>query len=203
MSKLRELFGPSRQEIWKQLADQLGGTFDKGKWFKGPSVRCQTGPWEIVLDTYDEHHGEHHSTYTRLRAPFLNKDSLRMKIFREGVLARMGKKLGMTDIQIGFLEFDREFIVQANDRDKICRLLQDEQIRKLIQESQGVTISIRDDEGFFHKTYPKGVDVLYASHSGVIRNLDELRMLYALFSAILDRLVAIDSAYERDPGFKL
>lgn len=165
---LKDLFSNNRDEIWAQLATQLGGTFEKGKLFSSPELRCQAGPWEIVLDTYSSGN-DNSQTFTRLRAPFLSKDPFAMKIFPENVLTRLGKKLGMDDLQTGFKDFDDAFVVQSNRKDPVMQLLRDDTLRQLLLNHKDVTLGIKDHEGIFRKRYPKGVDVLYASRRGSIK----------------------------------
>ena len=203
MSRIRNMYGPARDDIWQQLAEQLGGTFEKGKWFGSPAVRCQAGSWEIVLDSYERHNNNSHHSYTRLRAPFLNKNGMNLKIYQEHFFARMGKKLGLQDIQTGYKDFDEAFIVQSNSSDHVKQLLREQSIRQLMLETPKMVLTIRDNEGIFAKKYPKGVDVLHAYRHGIVKNLDELKLLYALFASILERMVVINAAYDQDPGFKI
>ena len=62
---------------------------------------------------------------------------------------------------------------------------------------------MKDDEGWFGACFPQGMDELYFQRLGVMRNLDELRALFDLFSYSLHRLCHLGSAYENDPGVAL
>ena len=64
-------------------------------------------------------------------------------------------------------------------------------------------VEIKKDEGWFGKKYPTGVDVLYFECLGTVKDREHLKLLFRLFTAILDGLVHIDSAYEDDPKLKL
>ena len=74
MSILRELFGPSKGEIWSQLSQEIGASYDEGGFFGKDVVRLTYRQWEITLDTYTVSTGKSSSTYTRIRAPSLNPD---------------------------------------------------------------------------------------------------------------------------------
>ena len=65
------------------------------------------------------------------------------------------------------------------------------------------TANVKDDEGWFGAKFPEGVDELYFAVAGVIADVTRLKLLYELFAETLDRLCAIGSAYERDPGVAL
>lgn len=43
-------------------------------------------------------------------------------IYKEGLFSKIGKVLGMQDIQTGFDEFDRKFLLQSSDPDKAIRV---------------------------------------------------------------------------------
>ncbi|MFP2995660.1 hypothetical protein ABN763_07100 [Spongiivirga sp. MCCC 1A20706] len=193
------LFGPSKDEIWKQIANDIDGEFiDRGFW-KTNELRYNHKEWELLLDTI--HRDK--ITYTRLRVPFLNKDSFYFKIYREGFFADIGKFFGMQDIEIGDPRFDNNYIIQSNNNNKIRKFLRDPKLKILFEMIPKVSVSIRKDEGWFGKKYPDGVNVLYFEQAGILKNKETLKLLFQLFAEILDRLVAIDSAYESDPKMRL
>jgi hypothetical protein len=200
---LRALFGPSRDEIWSQIARDIGGEFiDGGFWGKDALV-YRHGEWEIVLDTYttSSHTGNTTTTHshTRMRAPFINRDGLQFRIYREGFFSSFGKLFGTQDIQIGEPFFDDTFVIKGNDERKIRQFFQDDQLRRLIHAEPDIHFEIKDDEGFFRNSFPDGVDELYFSCYGTLTDTHRLRNLFVLFATALERLVAIDSAYENDP----
>jgi hypothetical protein len=51
MGILRELFGSSREEIWRQLSAEIGANYVAGGFWKGDKVVAQHGPWTITLDS--------------------------------------------------------------------------------------------------------------------------------------------------------
>ena len=110
MGFLRNLFGPSQEEIWQQLATEIGATFvDGGRW-KGDKVQAQIKQWTVTIDTYTVSTGKTHMTFTRFRAPYVNADGFRFKIYRRSFFSGMGKALGMQDVEIGEPQFDEAFI---------------------------------------------------------------------------------------------
>ena len=207
MGFLSSLFGPSKEEIWSQVANQISGEFIKSGFFGTDKLVYSHGEWELVLDTYTESSSNGKSssstTYTRMRAPFLNKDGLNFHLYRESFFSPLGKALGFQDIEIGDSDFDQEFIIKGNSESKIAQVLADERIKALLQWQPKVNIKLRADESWFFKKYPDGVNELYFSCVGVMKTQEDLRNLFELFCLILDRLVRVDSAYEDDPGVDL
>jgi len=70
MGFLRNVFGPSRNEIWQQFASAIGGSFTEGGFWNGGTVEAAHGQWIITLDTYTVSTGKSSITYTRIRAPW-------------------------------------------------------------------------------------------------------------------------------------
>src|SRR5437764_13920012 len=98
MGLLRSLFGPSKNEIWSQLAAQVQGRFVAGGLLRTSKVRVDFGQWTLTLDTYSDSDEDSSTTYTRMRAPFVNADQFRFTIYPEGAFSWLGRALGGQDI---------------------------------------------------------------------------------------------------------
>ena len=203
VSKRKSIFGPSKDEIWTQIATGIGGEFIEGGFWGKDVLIYKHGEWQILLDTYIVSTGQSSYTLTRMRAPFVNKDGLYFKISRQGFFSSIGKIFGMQDIEIGDPFFDEQFIIKSNNPEKIKLLFADGNIKELCQSQPRIHLSIKDDEGRFGTDFPEGVDELYFECTGVIKETALLKSLFALFCLILERLVRIDSAYEDDPQVTL
>ena len=207
MSIRRSIFGPSKDEIWRQIASDIEGEFIDGGFWGENAVTYKHGEWRIILDTRTEttYSGTMMMTvqYTRMRAPFVNKDGFYFDVSLEGFLSSIGRLFGMRDIVIGDRFFDDRFLIKGNSPEKIKLLLADERIRELIRKQPKVHLRIKDDEGIFGADFPDGVDELYFECAGVIKEAEALKDLFELFCRILERLVQIDSAYEDDPKVRL
>ncbi|WP_018214251.1 hypothetical protein [Desulfitobacterium hafniense] len=199
MGLLREIFGPSQHEVWEALCQEIGADFIDGGFFKGTKVVAEIKEWVITLDTYTVSTGKTSTTYTRMRAPYLNKDGFKFRIYRKGIFSNIGKLLGLQDIEVGYPEFDDQFIIKGNDRDKLVSLFSNSRIRKLIEIQPDISLEVKDDEGWFGSEFPEGVDELYFQVPGIIKDMDRLKTLYFLFAEVLNQLCLIDSAYEDSP----
>jgi hypothetical protein len=205
MGILRQLFGPSQEEIWRQLCSEIGAQYVEGGFWKGDKVQAHHGQWTVTLDTYTTTNSDNNisTTYTQLRAPYVNKDGFRFTIYRKGLFSGLGKLLGMQDVEVGYPEFDEAFIIQGNDEAKLRALFGNPRIRQLIDLQPDVYLTVKDDEGWFGTYFPEGVDELYFSVAGSITDVDQLKSLYYLFAEILNHLCHIGSAYEDDPKLAL
>lgn len=207
MSILRKLFGPSKEEIWRQLCSEIGTDYVDGGFWKGSRVQGRHGEWTIMLDTFTTQHSNgkssHSITHTRIRAPYMNRDGFQFTIYRKGFFSDIGKMLGMQDVEVGHPNFDEDFIIKGKDEQKLRELFANPKVRELIESQPSIYLTVRDDEGWFSTAFPDGVDELYFKVTGVIKDVERLKALYELFTEILDQLCQIGSAYEDDPNVRL
>jgi hypothetical protein len=192
------VFGPSRDEVWRQLAAEIGAGFHSRFW-SGTKVAIDYGAWTITLDSFTVYTRQSHQTYTRFRAPYLNPDGFRFSIYRRHFFTGVAKLLGMQDIEVGHPEFDAAFVIQGNDEMKVRALFADESIRNLVAAQPDVWLTVRGDQGWFSRIHPDGVDELYFQAKGIIKDLERLKGLFALFGLALDRLCILGSTCETSP----
>jgi hypothetical protein len=203
MSMLRSWFGPSRDEIWRQLCQETGAQVVPGGFWQGDKVEAKHGQWTIILDTYVESAGRTAIAYTRLRAPYVNRDGFKFTIYRKGAFTDLGKWFGMQDIEIGDPQFDERFVIKGNDEKKVAALFARPRIRELLLAQPDVFFTVKEDEGWFGPHFPEGVDELCFQVVGVIKDVERLKLLYDLCAETLQHLCRIGSAYENDPQVKL
>ena len=203
MKKLRKLFGPSREEIWRQLCTEIGAAYTPGGFWKGDKVQVAHEEWTITLDTYAVSTGKTTMVFTRLRAPYVNPDHFRFTIYRRGLFSEIAKWLGMQDIAVGHANFDRDFIIKGTDERKLRALFDNQRLRELIAAQPQIHLTVKDDEGFLGPGFPADTDELCFHVGGVTKDLERLKLLFELFAETLDQLCRIGSAYEEAPKLKL
>lgn len=197
----RKWFRNSKQEIWRQFADELGGMHEETRRMHPGLVRAWHQDWEVVLDTFVVSTGKTTTTYTRIRAPYVNRDDFTFRIYRKHAFTGIGKAFGMQDVIVGHPEFDRDFVIQGSDEKKLQMMFDHGGIRQLIDFQPKVHFRIKEDEEqLFQPKFPPDVNELYYQSVGFITNLDQLHDLYELFAITLDHLCAIGTAYEDDPA---
>ena len=81
------MFGPSKDEVWRRLGEEIDADFIDGGFWKGSKVQAHVGPWTVTLDTRTDSTGHAHITYTRMRAPYVNPEGLRFTFYRKGLLS--------------------------------------------------------------------------------------------------------------------
>jgi hypothetical protein len=203
MAILRALFGPSQEEVWRELCRQIKADYVQGGFWNRDKVQAHFRQWTITLDTYTESHGKSRHTYTRMRAPYINADNFYFRIYRTGIFTGIGKFFGMQDIEIGDRWFDDEFVIQANDESRAIRFFSNQRIRELIRRQTDIHLTVKDDEGWFGASFPDGVDELCFTVSGVVMDIEQLKSMFELFAVSLNMLCHMGSAYENDPHLEL
>ena len=195
-------FGPSKDEVWRQLSQEIGAEFVENGFWNGSKVQAHVGPWTVTLDTCcSDEDGE--SLATRLRAPFVNPDGFRFRLSPQGFFSVLGKLVGMQDIEVGSPNFDAAFIIKGNNEFKVRDLFANPKIRQMILAQPTIRLEVKDSEGWFGPKFPDDVDELHFQVVGVIKDRERLRALFELFAAMLDELCRIGSAYKREPGVEL
>src|SRR5688572_14616900 len=178
MGLLRQMFGPSRQEIWRQLSGEIQGRYVEAGFCKGDKVQANHGEWTVTLDTYAVSTGKVVILFTRLRAPYVNSGGFRFTVYRGGMFSEVAKWFGMQDIQVGDALFDRDFVIKGTDEARVRELFHAPRIRKLVAAQREIHFTVKDDEGWFGATFPEGVDELYFTVPGVITDIERLKLLY-------------------------
>jgi hypothetical protein len=196
-------FGPSKDDMWRQLSQEIGADFIEGGFWKGNKVQAHVGIWTITLDIYTESTGETHVTYTRMRVPYVNPEGFRFTIYRKGFFSELGKLFGMQDIEVSDSDFDEAFIIKGTDEFRVRDLFANPQIRQMIQAQPKIRLDVKDSEGWFGPTFPEDVDELHFQVVGVMKDIERLKALFDLFAAVLDQLCRIGSAYKQEPGVTL
>lgn len=197
------LFGPSKNEVWKQLSDEINADMVEGGLWKGSRVESRHNNWTIYLDTYTVSTGKSSTTYTRMRAPFVDNDRFYFKIYRHGVFSEIGKAFGMQDIAVGYPEFDDNYIIKSNNEATVVKLFTNQRIRELIEMQPRVSLEIKESEGMFGPAFREDEGELYFLSVGVIKDIELLKSLFELFSEVLEELALVGSVRGDEPTVKL
>jgi hypothetical protein len=203
MGTWRKMFGPSKEEIWRQLTTEINARYVPGSFWKGDKVQATHGEWTLTLDTYAISTGRTTMVFTRMRAPYVNPDGFRFTVYKKGIFTDLAKRFGMQDVEVGDEAFDRDFVIQGTDESKLRELFSNPKIRALLAEKPELNLTVKDDEGWFGPNFPDGVDELCFGVPGIIKDAGQLKRLYALFAETLDQLCRMGAAYAKGPDVEL
>ena len=190
MPEARSRFGMVKDAVWGRLEKGLADKLSDPNLLKESRIELNINDWTITLDAYTFNGKES----SRIRAPFVNNDGFKFKIFRKGFFTSLMKIIGMQDIEVGHPEFDSEFIIQGNNPDKVIQLFSSDKLRQFLLKQPSIFIQIKEDEGWFSEKFPKGIDELYLEIKGNITNIEQLQALFAIFANTLDGACTLDSA---------
>ena len=191
---MRKLFGPSREEIWRQLADAIGGEYIPATFWNRDRVESSHADWTIVCDTY--FHAGMKADCTRIRAPFVNPEGFRFTVYRRGLFSSIGALLGLQDVEVGHDSFDRDFVIKASEEGRLRTLFADPGIRDLIARQPRIRFGVREVSHEFRSRFPDRADELCFEVPGIIKDVPRLKLLFDLFAETLDQLCQMGSAYE-------
>jgi hypothetical protein len=196
---LRKLAGPNQGELWRQLSAEIDARYVGDGLGRGDKVEVTHGEWTVTLDSYSVSSGHVNTVYTRMRAPYVNPDGFRFTIYRRGLFSDIAKWLGMQDVEVGYKDFDRDFIIKGTSTTRLRELFASQRLRELIALQPEIHFTVKDDQGWFGPKFSPKADVLVFHCVGVIKDIPRLKGLYELFGETLDQLCRLGSAYEDAP----
>ena len=168
----------TRQQAWSELAVRTSLTFEPGALFSPMRVTGTYRGRPLALDTYTRSSGKSSTTYTRIRMSVNNPSALSLAIYDENVLSKLGKVLGMQDIQVGDDELDRRFTFKGRPEPVLASLLTSAGLRQKLLEARSVHVEANGQE-------------VYWQHRGAESNADYLQFLFDLLSDLAE---AVDRA---------
>ena len=111
----------STGETYSQLARHYGGTSDPGGLFGRPKVQFpHAGAW-VIVDVYSTG-GKHPTYYTQVHFSG-QQPPVRCEVYPERMWSRVGKLMGMEDVEIGSPHFDEQYIIKGDSRAALRSLL--------------------------------------------------------------------------------
>ena len=177
---------------WLPLSPEFGDKYiDDDLWNEVSHLKYKHDGSEIILNRYTvvpcstqgEDKLEDSLIYTRIRVPFINKHSLRFKIYPANFLNSVEKLFMMQDIEVGDVAFDKKFIIKCNEEHKIKLLFNDRKLKDLLYEQP---------EFLFFEMRGKTIDALHFECSGNISKISQLKALFEMFAITLTRMKQLD-----------
>ncbi len=198
------LLRSNKDDIWRELSKQINSRIDEGGLFGTDKMLLDVRNWTITLDEYQVSQGKTRITYTRMRAPFKTRSDFRFCLTPHNLFSDISIKLfGAQDIRINDNAFDERFVIESNNERELRELLSSERLRNLVL-SQGVSIqfALKDDEGWFGTKFPDGVNELYFSTPGAVRDMNVLQSMFEILTETLLKLEQMGIASAENPGVK-
>ena len=135
----------SRKQAWSGLAAQTGLAFEGIGLFSQARVTGMYRGRNIVLETFTTG-GKNSKICTRVVASVANASSIRLKLGEEGILAKIGKKMGGQDIQTGDAALDRRFLIKGEPEAEIRSLLLASDVRQRLLSLPQLSVEVNGGE---------------------------------------------------------
>jgi len=181
------ILGPSKNEVWSAFADEMGAQFiDDGTFKGGPKVMLKYKSWQIFLDTFTVSTGKSSTTFTRIRAVFVEDMPLAFKITKRNIFTRIAMLFGKTYALTGDNDFDNEFAIICDDGQKVKKIFDNKQLKELFYNIRHVFFTIKKAKGKKETKYVTDEKVLYYHVTGVIKDEQRLTKLFGVFIYLLD-----------------
>ncbi|MCW3111204.1 MAG: hypothetical protein JWQ09_5710 [Segetibacter sp.] len=171
--------GKSEDEVWKIIADQLNSKEDNRDYTAQFSTQsyCVT----LDIDINPDRDDEDGKPVTSFSAQLHDQTSFRFKIAKQGLKQEIGKLFGMQDVIIGHPEFDKKFLIQANDVSKVKEILSDAEVSAELLKHPVVDFKIRERKIGANREIVLG---LYLE--GGITEPDKLKNIFQPFKIVLN-----------------
>jgi hypothetical protein len=167
-----------RDNVWRQLATEIGATFVGGGFMRGSKVQMPFKEWTITLDTFSVSTGNDSSTtYTRLYAPLKDMHGFQFNLLRKSIVSKIDHALGAKDIVTGNAEFDHAFVVRGNDDAKERDLFSHQRMCQLYVTEPALTGSLKKN-------------LLSLEITGDIKDVERLKRFFEMFKETLVQLPA-------------
>ncbi len=202
----------------QDLSREIGGEFLKGdgpyspgavrvtgtKHFYG-TVYLHVGPWTVAIGSQTVTHEGNVSSFTQMYATYVTADDFRFSIARATFLRNLGKRLGLwSDIEVGFPEFDKAFIITGTDVARVRSLFAEAKLRERIAAQPKFVMKVCDKPWPFaigqEPYFPENVDILLLEVGEAILDVGRLKALIEVFVATMEELCRLGTARRGPSG---
>jgi len=147
---------PETENPWKTFAHKIGAKYQLSE--EGTSL--VTGSYKnfpfILKMIFIQAAPKVNLFLTHFKILLREKNSLKFKIYREGILQKLTKLFGTKDIIFNDRSFDKKYIIEGNHEEEVIKIISPD-IRATIMEL-GEILMIFDGETFIYEQNGKVID---------------------------------------------
>ena len=185
------------QTAWDNFNKEVNGRFEQNNHSLFGRITYSHGLWAVTIDTFPKTGfsffpsigiTSDYDNYTRIRAPYSNKEGIIAEVYEKSFTSTIGKLLGMQDIVIGAPYFDDMYIVKSNNQDLMKKMLARDQVRDLIFSFNGIHLKINSTERILGEFHPEGINEVYIETNEAITDLSKLKLFSELFGLVLTEI---------------
>jgi len=190
--------------LWEVFTREMNGEYIKRYYWHSDKAVVDYKDYKIIFDNYTHHTtaggNAYKQGYTRVRIPYASSDNFRFDLYRQKFFSTVAKIFGAQDVVIGSPEFDKKYIIKANDAFTVKALLGSGAIQKKIEAIPTINLQISDRKGIWGRKLPTGQMELCFFTEGEISNIPHLKDIHSLMTTLIDRLEEIGSAEKQKLG---
>lgn len=204
MSLLHKYFWPIRADSWKDLSNELGGTYIPGGFLRSSRVLIPSVQSVITLDTYFityRRYRKVNRTLTRLRIPFIDLTGFRFVIYRKGLFSDIATWFGSQNKATGHAELDRQFVIKGTDEECLKSFFDSERLRRAITSQRQPRLAACVVNRPFYPHLPVHLAELRFTVEGVVEDPGRLKQYVALMAIAMAQLRHIGAASTDDPNY--
>jgi hypothetical protein len=178
MEALHKFSGETEAAIWQQIADDMA----KQEEILEYAAQIEFNGREVFFDIDIDLGGGFEGGFetTTFAAPLMNPVSLRFQIHPQDWINELGKLLGVEDVELGYPEFDKAFIIKTNEKDKLKNLFADESLRESLKKYDNFELQLAHDT----ETSTSPLILSFSIDKG-ITNPTDLQDIFHFFYALL------------------
>ena len=176
----------NKSNIWEEFAKETNGKFIAEFSWHSAKTEIEYNDLKIIFDNYTLWSGKYRKEMTRIIVPFNSIENFRFKIYKSGLKSNIEKLFGGQDVKIGREDFDKKYIIKTNNEHKIKTLLQNQNIRSLIEKQENIHIEISDQKGIWENKLPEREFELSFYDDGKIKDIERLKLLLELFKEMIN-----------------
>jgi hypothetical protein len=188
--------GAPEERFWLYLAERTGGRFEAATKTRPDRVIVPHGGREYAVEVGKQGMG----IVTRCRVLFVSADGFRFRVCSPDIdlPTRLRQLTGAKDVEIGVPYFDKKFVIEASDAEKVKTLLDDPALREQFTDLRRFDLATRQE-----KTFPPDTLELRLLLPGRTDDVSRLQYLQVFTATILDRLTDLGSVAPTAPGAEL
>ncbi len=142
----------TRRQAWSQLAERANLQFNRGNFVShGLSVSGVYQGHNLTLDTFSRSAGRSSATYTRIVLNLNQPANLDLTLSTEGLFSKVGKLLGMQDIQAGDEALDQRYMIKGQPENLVLSVLQSYDLRQRLLEAPSLYLHVHGQQVYYEK----------------------------------------------------
>lgn len=181
MENMRKFSGETETQIWQQITADMQNEDDLLEYTAEIDQQGQKIFFDIDIDLGGGFEGGFQTT--TFAAPVLNHTSLRFHIHPQDWINQIGKILGLEDIELGYHDFDKAYIIKTNQPEALKAIFADETLRKTLLKFNKSDLKLTP---YHHEDDSEITLSLILDQA--ITNPTELQEIYHLLFTILKKL---------------